>query len=170
MISGFTLQTINPFFPILVFTQKASPAAIIATPVIKINNESILYLFFMYKLCLKTSIVHTSLLLFSYMPVTCAKHCFKGFLLCFRAVPSRPVTWQLHELCPSDDRKRPQTTTKTTANDRTNDRKRPHKRPQTTTKTTANDRKRPQTTANDHKNDRKRPQTTTITTAITIEI
>ncbi|MDQ9707308.1 hypothetical protein RFY99_15435, partial [Acinetobacter baumannii] len=69
---------------------KASPAAIIATPVIKINNESILYLFkillptyakptivinsfylfFMYKLCLKTSIVHTSLLLFSYMPVT----------------------------------------------------------------------------------------------------
>lgn len=27
------------------FTQKASPAAIIATPVIKINNESILYLF-----------------------------------------------------------------------------------------------------------------------------
>lgn len=45
MISGFTLQTINPFFPILVFTQKASPAAIIATPVIKINNESILYLF-----------------------------------------------------------------------------------------------------------------------------
>ena len=45
MISGFTLQTINPFFPILVFTQKASPAAIIATPVIKINNESILNLF-----------------------------------------------------------------------------------------------------------------------------
>ena len=34
--------------------------------------------------------------LFSYMPVTCAKHCFKGFLLCFRAVSSRPVTCQLH--------------------------------------------------------------------------
>ena len=30
------------------------------------------------------------------MPVTCAKHCFKGFLLCFRAVSSRPVTCQLH--------------------------------------------------------------------------
>ena len=34
--------------------------------------------------------------LFSYMPVTCAKHCFKGLLLCFRAVSSRPVTCQLH--------------------------------------------------------------------------
>ena len=39
--------------------------------------------------------IHTSFL-FSYMPVTCAKHCFKGLLLCFRAVSSRPVTCQLH--------------------------------------------------------------------------
>ena len=39
------LTNYQSIFPILVFTQKASPAAIIATPVIKINNESILYLF-----------------------------------------------------------------------------------------------------------------------------
>ena len=48
--------------------------------------------------------IHTSFL-FSYMPVTCAKHCFKGLLLCFRAVSSHTVTCQLHELCPSDDLK-----------------------------------------------------------------
>ena len=38
----------------------------------------------------------------SYMLVTCVRHCFKGLLLCFRAILSRPVTCQLHELCPSD--------------------------------------------------------------------
>ena len=43
--------------------------------------------------------IHTSFFIqlhASYMPVTCAKHCFKGLLLCFRAVSSRPVTCQLH--------------------------------------------------------------------------
>ena len=71
----------------------------------------------------------------------------------------------------SNSRERPQTTTKTTANDHKNDRKRPQKRPQTTAKTTANDHKndhkRPQTTANDHKRPQKRPQTTAKTTAKT---
>ena len=50
--------------------------------------------------------IHTSFFIqlhASYMPVTCAKHCFKGLLLCLRAVSSRPVTCQLHELCPIRD-------------------------------------------------------------------
>ena len=43
--------------------------------------------------------IHTSFFIqlhASYMSVTCTKHCFKGLLLCLRAVSSRPVTCQLH--------------------------------------------------------------------------
>ena len=50
-----------------------------------------------YEPCL--SVIYSSypydFFLFSYMPVTCAKHCFKGLLLCLRAVSSRPVTWAM---------------------------------------------------------------------------
>ena len=99
---------------------------------------------------MNTSIIHTSLFLFSYMPVTCWLHALGTVLKGFCSVLGLFRVTQLHAGYMS-------CVQITTANDRNND----YKRPQTT----ANDRKRPQTTAITTTNDRKRPQTTAITTA-----
>ena len=90
---------------------------------------------------MNTSIIHTSLLLFSYMPVTCWLHALGTVLKGFCSVLGLFRVAQLHAGYMS-------CVQITTANDRNNDRKRPQKR----LKTTTNDRK---TTTNDRNNDRK---------------
>ena len=69
----------------------------------------------MYKLCLKTSIVHTSLLLFSYMPVTCQLHApstvLKGFcsvLGLFRVAQLHASYMSYAQVTTSNSRERPQ--------------------------------------------------------------
>ena len=84
---------------------------------------------------MNTSIIHTSLFLFSYMPVTCWLHALGTVLKGFCSVLGLFRVAQLHAGYMScvqittandrnNDRKRPQTTAKTTANDRKNDLKR----------------------------------------------